>query len=618
MKKTNKSQNSNNQRRKGLLWLFLALIVTMISASIPAHAGVQLQGWRDLNPSLTPDGMAGNAGTYQYVLFGKYSGNPILWRILSADQTGTERRGFLYSEKALEEKQFDSIMGSNNYGKSAIRTFLVGTGGADFYRASNFTDAEKSVVIEQSFTTTKGDGTDSITTTNNAMFLLSSGDLQEPQYGFLNDSNRSDVNREAVDTGGNAASYWTRSPSDSTIFAYYVYHDGKPNFGMVSLSLVFVRPACFLNIESVLFKAAADDFVSAPSVGEAGSSQNPYVLVLPNAVPTGSPAGWTMQFAAADEAPLSVQIDGKVLTMEWNTPLSPAVKRWPAPGDFKLSTGETPISVISDDANPKWLKLTFATGVTAGTAVTLSYTLNTDAIAFDTSSGTAKIADSFANRPVKNATTSSGGGGGGGTMDTVVRPVATPPGGAFVGPQTVELTSATPGATIYYTLDCSDPETSPTRQKYTEPIIIPMNTMLKAYAVKSGMYDSALLIQCYIQKDTVFMPIASPPGGIFRSEQTVYLSSETSSATLYYTLDGSDPVTNPKGTRQTYTKALRIPLGTTLKAYAEKEGLLPSAVLTETYTPDKETSGGGGGCDAGMGMYSLFLLLSAVVMKKIK
>ena len=208
-----------------------------------------------------------------------------------------------------------------------------------------------------------------------------------------------------------------------------------------------------------------------------------------------------------------------------------------------------------------------------------------------------------------------GGGGGGGTMGIVATPVATPPAGAFDGPQTISLKTTTSGATIYFTLDCSDPITSPTRQKYTGPITIQMGTMVKAYAVKSGMHDSGLLIQCFTQKKSVVMPIASPPGGIFSSAQTVCLSSETLGSTIYYTLDGSDPVTNPNGTRQTHSnKPLHIPLGTTLKAYATKDGLLPSAVLTETYTSENESCGSGGGCNGGMSAASLGLLLAGAVM----
>lgn len=207
-----------------------------------------------------------------------------------------------------------------------------------------------------------------------------------------------------------------------------------------------------------------------------------------------------------------------------------------------------------------------------------------------------------------------GGGGGSGGVGIVATPISIPPGGAFDGPQLITLTTQTSGATIYFTLDCSDPITSATRRRYTEPITIEIGTMLKAYAIKAGLYDSGLLIQCYTQKMSAVMPIASPPGGTFRSDPTVCLTSETLGSTIYYTLDGSDPVANPNGTRQTYSKSLRIPLGTTLKAYAAKDGLLPSAVLTETYTLHNQSSGGGGGCNGGMSAASFGLLLAGAVM----
>ena len=211
-----------------------------------------------------------------------------------------------------------------------------------------------------------------------------------------------------------------------------------------------------------------------------------------------------------------------------------------------------------------------------------------------------------------------GGNGGGGSAGIVAAPVAVPSGGAFDGPQTVTLTSLTSGATIYFTLDCSDPMTSPTRQTYTGPITIQMGTLLKAYATKSGMYDSGLLILCFTQKDFVTMPVASPPGGVFRSAQRVYLSSETLGADIHYTLDGSDPVANPNGTRKRYLNPLEISLGTTLKAYASKEGYLPSAVLTETYSLADDTcdSGGGGGCNGGFGASSVLLLLAGLPFLK--
>ena len=63
---------------------------------------------------------------------------------------------------------------------------------------------------------------------------------------------------------------------------------------------------------------------------------------------------------------------------------------------------------------------------------------------------------------------------------------------------TVMLTSATPGAQIYYTTDGSCPcdETS-ARMLYTEPIAITGETVLKAQAVKDGWYDSEVVTFVY-------------------------------------------------------------------------------------------------------------------------
>jgi hypothetical protein len=63
---------------------------------------------------------------------------------------------------------------------------------------------------------------------------------------------------------------------------------------------------------------------------------------------------------------------------------------------------------------------------------------------------------------------------------------------------TVMLTSATPGAQIYYTTDGSCPcdETS-ARMLYTEPIAITGETVLKAQAMKEGWYDSEVATFVY-------------------------------------------------------------------------------------------------------------------------
>lgn len=54
----------------------------------------------------------------------------------------------------------------------------------------------------------------------------------------------------------------------------------------------------------------------------------------------------------------------------------------------------------------------------------------------------------------------------------------------------MSVSSNTQGATIYYTLDGSDPKTSSVKQTYKDAIILTKDVQIKAYAVKEGMRDS--------------------------------------------------------------------------------------------------------------------------------
>lgn len=80
---------------------------------------------------------------------------------------------------------------------------------------------------------------------------------------------------------------------------------------------------------------------------------------------------------------------------------------------------------------------------------------------------------------------------------------------------------------------------------------------------------------------TVEAPVASVKGGSYTSAQTVTLTSATPDADIYYTTDGSVP-TIADGTK--YSAALTISATSELKAIAIKNGMVPSDVITETYT----------------------------------
>jgi hypothetical protein len=84
--------------------------------------------------------------------------------------------------------------------------------------------------------------------------------------------------------------------------------------------------------------------------------------------------------------------------------------------------------------------------------------------------------------------------------ETVVKtPKASKRSGSTVEPgYLLSLTSTTPGATIYYTLDGSCPCDEKTRNKYTGPFPLPLdNVTVKAIAVRNGMHDSDMATFIY-------------------------------------------------------------------------------------------------------------------------
>lgn len=67
---------------------------------------------------------------------------------------------------------------------------------------------------------------------------------------------------------------------------------------------------------------------------------------------------------------------------------------------------------------------------------------------------------------------------------TVEAPVFSPAGGTYTSAQTVTITTATSGATIYYTINGSTPSSNSTR--YTGPITVSSTTTIRAIAILDG------------------------------------------------------------------------------------------------------------------------------------
>jgi hypothetical protein len=74
-------------------------------------------------------------------------------------------------------------------------------------------------------------------------------------------------------------------------------------------------------------------------------------------------------------------------------------------------------------------------------------------------------------------------------------PVYTPPAAYYLTPQFVEISSASPGATVYYTTDGSTPTTASTQ--YSRAILVATPTTIKSIAVIPGWTPSTVATASY-------------------------------------------------------------------------------------------------------------------------
>lgn len=159
-------------------------------------------------------------------------------------------------------------------------------------------------------------------------------------------------------------------------------------------------------------------------------------------------------------------------------------------------------------------------------------------------------------------------------------PVFSPVEGSYSNAQNVTITTSTPGATIRYTTDGSEPSQE-AGILYTGPVPVTQSTTLIAIAYKAGIPDSFQGFAIYNIK--VGDPVFNPPPNIYPATQNVAITTATTGATIRYTTDGSDP-TPTTGT--VYTGPVAISATATLKAIAFSTGSQDSEVTSGNYTID--------------------------------
>ena len=168
------------------------------------------------------------------------------------------------------------------------------------------------------------------------------------------------------------------------------------------------------------------------------------------------------------------------------------------------------------------------------------------------------------------------------TTSTIYK-VATPTIQQETGTHNVSITTATPGATIYYTIDGTTPTTSSTL--YTGASEELGGKPIKAIAVKDNMINSD------IGEGEIDIRCATPVISFNNITSTVSITCGTEGSIIHYTIDNS----NPSTTSTAYTAPFSVTSPTTVKAIAIHGELNPSIVaelvIPQVATPTIQNNG---------------------------
>jgi hypothetical protein len=138
-------------------------------------------------------------------------------------------------------------------------------------------------------------------------------------------------------------------------------------------------------------------------------------------------------------------------------------------------------------------------------------------------------------------------------------------------------------AKIYYTIDNTDPTTSPTRVEYLTTFPVNATTVVKYVAVMPDGTVSPVRTDTYTIDTAPPVVAAIPAGGLYKDQTTVTLTGSRAGK-IYYTLDASSPLTSTTRTLYTAPLTLRGPGQVSLQAVLIDQTGLASAVRQDIYS----------------------------------
>jgi hypothetical protein len=173
-------------------------------------------------------------------------------------------------------------------------------------------------------------------------------------------------------------------------------------------------------------------------------------------------------------------------------------------------------------------------------------------------------------------------------LPTVATPSFYVPGGTYNTPQTVTISDATAGVTMYYTTDGTYPtKNSPV---YSGPITVSSTETINVIAMANNSYPSPVTSAYYTinpNSPQAATPIFSVPSGTYNTVQTVTISDATLQSIIYYTING----TTANTTNWTvYSTPVTVSSSETLQAYAAVNHYVSSSIASAVYTVNVPTA----------------------------
>ncbi|MDP4290230.1 MAG: chitobiase/beta-hexosaminidase C-terminal domain-containing protein [Bacteroidota bacterium] len=342
--------------------------------------------------------------------------------------------------------------------------------------------------------------------------------------------------------------------------------NGMTNSAVTSASYVILLP-----VATPTFNPPAGNYTSVQNVAISSTTQGATIYYTTDGTaPTSSSPVYVGPITVGTSSPINAiavksgMSDSPVATAAYNILLPVAAPTFTPPAGTYSSAqnvtiaSTTPNATIyytTDGSNPTTSSQIYSGPITIGTNTTLK---------------TIAVKNGMSDSQISSATYA--------IQLPAAAPTFTPAAGIYSSAQNVTISSATLGATIYYTTDGSMPTTA--SMLYTGPVNIAINTSLRAIAVMNGMTNSQVTTGNYVIQLQVAAPTVDVPGGTYNAAQKVTLNSATQGATIYYTTDGSTPTTSSP----VYTGSITISATSTLQIYAARSGMMDSPITIVNYT----------------------------------